>query len=139
MLKETIQLNDEMYCTVEPCPVDYFGSDSKSAERVITYWNDQKVSTWDIYLSDDTRYTMLFEAEPEFQNGRWIELAKTYWPNSLDRFSRQYIVWLNSNGAMVARETEVKTLLEHFSSNNVMKSNTVLAQGMINKIIPLEE
>lgn len=139
MSKEILQLSDDMYCTIEPCPIDYFGSETKRAERVITFWNDQKVSTWDVYLSEDTRYTIRFEAEPEFQNGRWIELTQTYYPNILERFTRPNIVWLRTNEITVSKEPEFLSLLSNLAQRNVMGLGTIYAEGNLNKIIPMDE
>lgn len=138
MSKEVLKLNDEMYCTIEPCPIDYFGSETKKAERVITYWNDQKVSEWDVFLSSDTRYTIRFEAEPDFRNGRWIELANTYLPGSLDRWARPNVVWLQTNQMSVASEKDFLKLLSDLATNQVMSTGTIYSHGMINKIINMD-
>jgi hypothetical protein len=139
MSNELLQLSDKMYCTIEVCPIDYFGSDIKRAERVTTFWNDQKVSTWDVYLSEDTRYTIRFEAEPEFQNGRWMQLTETYYPNILERFSRPNIVWLQTNQITVSKESDFLQMLTALAQRNVMSGGTIYAQGLLNKITHMDE
>lgn len=138
MDKQTVRLNDQMYLTIEECPIDYFSSDTKRAERVITYWNDQKVSTWDVYLNDDTRFFMNFEAEPEFRNGRWLELLATYEPGSMSRFDRPNTVWFKAGEWVVNDKERIVSAVKDLRDRNVMQSGTVFSTGSLNEVISLD-
>ena len=93
MAVEVLQLSDEIHCTIEPCPIDYFSSDAKRATRLTAFKGEEKFCTWDVYLNDDTRYTLYFEAEEPFRQNLWMEMLKTFYPGALSRFDRPNVVW----------------------------------------------
>ena len=126
-----------MYCTVEPCPVDYFKSESKRADRVITYLGDQKVSTWDVYCNDDTRYFLFFEAEPDFRGKRWLELVATYEPGCLARFDRPNAVWFRTGEWVVEDKQYFVDSVKDLGDKGVLHVEKVFSQGAVNEIIDL--
>ena len=126
-----------MHCTVEPCPVDYFGSESKRAERVITYFGDQKVSTWDVFCNDDTRYFLFFEAEPNFRNKRWLELVATYEPGSLARFDRPNAVWFRTGEWVVEDKQHFVNSVKNLGDKGVLHVQKVFSEGALTEIIDL--
>jgi hypothetical protein len=136
---ETLRLNNNTYCTVEPCPENHLDDDTKKAERVVVYQNDQKVFTWDVYLNDDTRFSLFFQAEPEFQDGKWLDVIATFEPNSMARWNRPYAVWWNVGEWMEARQDQFKALLETMNADNVLESKTVFSMGAINSITHINQ
>lgn len=134
MAAEQIQLNEEMYCVVEDSPIDYFGSQEKRALRITTFHKEQKVSTWDIYLSEDTRYTLNIEVEEPYRHGRWMELAKTYWPGTLEKFSRPNAVWYLAGQWIIAEGESMRGSLHELKTKRILDTGKVFSYGLVNDI-----
>lgn len=139
MPNETIQLSATSYITVEECPRDYYGDAKKRAERVVLYSDNKKVLTWDVYLSEDTRYTLVMDVEPEFRDGKFLDVLANADPGSLSRFDRQYVVWLNAGEPVVHREAAFVDGLKVFNEREILKTGTVLIHGAANKVVPISE
>lgn len=137
MSTERIQLNDEMYCLVENSPIDYFGSEEKRALRVTTFRGDEKVCTLDLYLNEDTRYTLGIEVEEPYRNGRWMELMKTYWPGALEKFSRPNAVWYLAGQWIIAESDRIRGVLGNLKDKQILETDTVFSYGSINDIFEI--
>lgn len=139
MNSQTINLSDKSYITIDPCPRNYFGDDKKTAERVQLFTNGEKVLTWDVYMNDDTRFTLYMEVETNYRSGEWLNVIAECDPLSLQRFNRKYAVWTNSGEAVVKQESTFAEALKTFNKRNVLTTSVALAHGQINKIIDLTQ
>jgi len=108
-------------------------------QRVTTYKNEEKVSTWDVYLNEDTRYTLKFEAEPNYRNGLWMDLLKTYDENALNEFDRENAVWLGTGSWVLTQNQKIQTMLKHADLSNILKTKTAYSQGLLNEVIKIRE
>jgi hypothetical protein len=128
------RLNEEMYGIVEPCPIDYFGSEEKRAIRINTFRNDERVSTFDLYLTDDTRYTLGILIEEPYRGGLWLELIGTYEPGVLSFIDRPNAVWYKPGEWIIDTKDNILHGLNQFKEKGIMKTDKVFSYGTINDI-----
>jgi hypothetical protein len=128
------RLNDTMHCIVEPCPIDYFGSEDKRAIRITTFENENRVSIIDIYLTDDTRYTLYVSVDEPYQNGIWWNLVKTYDPGVLAFMDRPNAVWYRPGEWIIEDKPRLLDGLKEMKDYGILQTDRVFSYGALNDV-----
>lgn len=134
MISEELRLGDGLSCLIEKCPVVYFNNPDFEVIRLTTFHDDLKVSHWDIHLTIDTRYDLLFEVEQNYRSGKWVSLIDSYDANALSRFSRPSTVWLSSSIEAHQSENEIFEAIRKMNDLQVMKTQKIFSRGSIHGI-----
>lgn len=128
------RFNDEMYGIVEPCPIDYFGSTEKRAIRITLYRNDERIFIVDLYLTDDTRYTMYVSVEEPYQNGIWLGMLKTFDPGVLSFLDRPNAVWYRPGEWIIEDKPKLLDGLTELKDQGILQTDRVFSYGALNDV-----
>lgn len=143
MSTEQYRMNNNMYYTVEPYPFKYGGLLSnvqqEDISRVNIYLDDQLIIRWDVYITDDTRYTIGIEVAPNYRLGQWIDIWASADAGTMEQFSRPKVVWLNSGKLVKEQEIAMKRLITMLHERGIMRTGKVYAHGDINNVTTISE
>lgn len=132
------ELGGGKYGVLEPCPEVLYWEPQLPVQRFTVYLNDEKVLHWDVYLTDEVRYEMNLFVERNFRDGEWMRLLTECDPGSLQFFSRLTGAWMRANQMVADDENELIAMHTEMTAKNIMRTGRFMAEGAINKIIPIE-
>lgn len=128
------RFNDKIHGLIEPCPVDYFGSEEKRAIRITVFQDDEHLFLVDFYLTDDTRYLMFISVSEPHQNGAWLELLKTFNPGVLSFLDRPNAVWYRPGEWIIEDKPRLLDGLKEIKDKGILQTDKVFSYGALNDI-----
>jgi hypothetical protein len=122
------------HATDTASPVDYFPGQDRRARRFTLHRDGKQVLFFDYYVSGDTRYGLYVEVEPEFRDGKWIEVVSSIQKKVSNYLNQPRVVWLKVSPWLAKSMPNMLATVETLNEKDITFIKSVYVEGAVNNI-----